>query len=131
MASVYERGAMVQCALCDGLSSTHSTPAGFGRVSGRPAVQPAGWSPSCSDGGTTLTRQPDASYLASGTTPEKETYTFTVPLMGKPLTGLKLEVLTDPYVYIADTRTNTIVGKVGPFSKGLRHGHVPSPQLGF
>ena len=31
-----------------------------------------------------------------------------------------LEVLTDPYVYIADTRTNRVIGKVGPFSKGLR-----------
>ena len=49
-----------------------------------------------SDGGTTLTKQPDGSYLAGGTTPDKETYTFTVPLSGKPLTGIKLEVLTDP-----------------------------------
>jgi hypothetical protein len=31
-----------------------------------------------------------------------------------------LEVLTDPYVYIADTRTNRVIGKVGPFSKGIR-----------
>ena len=31
-----------------------------------------------------------------------------------------MEVLTDPYVYIADTRTNRVIGKVGPFSKGLR-----------
>jgi DNA-binding beta-propeller fold protein YncE len=31
-----------------------------------------------------------------------------------------LEVLTDPYVYIADTRTNQLIGKVGPFSKGIR-----------
>ena len=31
-----------------------------------------------------------------------------------------LEVLTDPYVYIADTRTNKIIGRVGPFSKGIR-----------
>jgi len=31
-----------------------------------------------------------------------------------------MEVLTDPYVYIADTRTNKIIGKVGPFSKGIR-----------
>src|SRR5258707_1280348 len=27
------------------------------------------------------------------------------------------EVLTDPYIYIADTRSNRIIGKVGPFSK--------------
>ena len=31
-----------------------------------------------------------------------------------------LEVLTMPYVYIADTRTNQLIGKVGPFSKGVR-----------
>ncbi|MBC7853491.1 MAG: DUF1549 domain-containing protein, partial [Pirellulaceae bacterium] len=48
------------------------------------------------DGGTTLTKQTDGSYLAGGTTPEKETYTFLVPVEGKTLTGLKLEVLTDP-----------------------------------
>jgi DNA-binding beta-propeller fold protein YncE len=30
------------------------------------------------------------------------------------------EVLTDPYVYIADTRSNKLIGKVGPFSKGIR-----------
>ena len=31
-----------------------------------------------------------------------------------------LEVLTEPYVFIADTATNRIIGKVGPFSKGVR-----------
>jgi DNA-binding beta-propeller fold protein YncE len=31
-----------------------------------------------------------------------------------------LEVLTVPYLYIADTATHKILGKVGPFSKGLR-----------
>lgn len=31
-----------------------------------------------------------------------------------------LEVLTDPFVYIADTKTNQVIGKVGPFSKGIR-----------
>jgi DNA-binding beta-propeller fold protein YncE len=30
------------------------------------------------------------------------------------------EVLTDPYIYIADTHTNQLIGKVGPFSKGIR-----------
>ena len=49
-----------------------------------------------SSDGTTLTKQPDASYLASGAMPEKDTYTFIVPVEGKTLTGLKLEVLTDP-----------------------------------
>ena len=48
------------------------------------------------DSGTTFTKQSDGSYLAGGTTPEKETYTFTMPFAGKPLTGFKLEVLTDP-----------------------------------
>jgi DNA-binding beta-propeller fold protein YncE len=31
-----------------------------------------------------------------------------------------MEVLTVPYVYIADTGSNKILGKVGPFSKGVR-----------
>jgi DNA-binding beta-propeller fold protein YncE len=31
-----------------------------------------------------------------------------------------LEVLTEPYVYIADVATNTLLGKIGPFSKGIR-----------
>ncbi len=31
-----------------------------------------------------------------------------------------MAVLTDPYVYIADTRTNKLIGKTGPFSKGIR-----------
>lgn len=35
-------------------------------------------------------------------------------------TRVYLEVLTLPYVYIADTATNQIIGKVGPFSKGVR-----------
>jgi DNA-binding beta-propeller fold protein YncE len=30
------------------------------------------------------------------------------------------EVLTEPWVWIADTSTNKILGKVGPFSKGIR-----------
>ncbi len=35
-------------------------------------------------------------------------------------TRLYMAVLTDPYVYIADTRTNKVIGKTGPFSKGIR-----------
>ncbi len=31
-----------------------------------------------------------------------------------------LEVLTVPYVFIADTATNKVIGKVGPFTKGVR-----------
>ena len=35
-------------------------------------------------------------------------------------TRVYLEVLTMPWVYVADTATNKIIGKVGPFSKGIR-----------
>lgn len=35
-------------------------------------------------------------------------------------TRVYMEVLTLPYVFIADTSTNQIIGKVGPFSKGVR-----------
>ncbi|MDQ6704645.1 MAG: hypothetical protein M3Z85_01640 [Acidobacteriota bacterium] len=35
-------------------------------------------------------------------------------------TRVYMAVLTDPYVYIADTRTNQLIGKTGPFSKGIR-----------
>ena len=31
-----------------------------------------------------------------------------------------LELLTVPYVYIANTKTEKVLGKIGPFSKGLR-----------
>ena len=31
-----------------------------------------------------------------------------------------MQVLTVPYIFIADTETNKIIGKVGPFSKGVR-----------
>jgi DNA-binding beta-propeller fold protein YncE len=31
-----------------------------------------------------------------------------------------LEVLTVPYVRVVDTKTNQVIGKVGPFSKGVR-----------
>src|SRR5262245_14118816 len=35
-------------------------------------------------------------------------------------TRVYLEVLTMPYVFIVDTATNKLIGKVGPFSKGVR-----------
>jgi DNA-binding beta-propeller fold protein YncE len=35
-------------------------------------------------------------------------------------TRVYLEVLTMPYIYIAETATNKLLGKVGPFSKGVR-----------
>src|SRR5207248_8158779 len=46
--------------------------------------------------GTTLTKQPDGSLLASGKNPSPETYTITAntPLSG--ITGIRLEVLSDP-----------------------------------
>lgn len=31
-----------------------------------------------------------------------------------------MSILTVPYIYIADTKTNQVIGKVGPFSKGIR-----------
>lgn len=35
-------------------------------------------------------------------------------------TRVYMEVLTVPYLYVADTKTNRILGKIGPFSKGIR-----------
>jgi DNA-binding beta-propeller fold protein YncE len=40
--------------------------------------------------------------------------------MNRAGTRVYLEVLTEPYVWIADTSTNTVLGKIGPFSKGIR-----------
>jgi DNA-binding beta-propeller fold protein YncE len=39
-----------------------------------------------------------------------------------------MQVLTEPYLFIADTETNQIIGKVGPFSKGLRPFTVTSDE---
>jgi len=44
--------------------------------------------------------------------------------MNRDGTRVYLEVLTDPYVYIADTRTNRVIGKVG---RSVR-ASVPSPS---
>ncbi len=35
-------------------------------------------------------------------------------------TRVYLEVLTVPYLYVAETKTNRVIGKIGPFSKGIR-----------
>jgi YVTN family beta-propeller protein len=35
-------------------------------------------------------------------------------------TRVYMSVLTVPYIFIADTKTNEVIGKVGPFSKGIR-----------
>lgn len=45
--------------------------------------------------GSMLTRQPDGSFLASGTRPEKDVYTFTATIDLPRITGLRLEVLLD------------------------------------
>ena len=46
--------------------------------------------------GSTLTAQPDGSFLASGTRPERDTYVISgFPKDGK-ITGIRLEVLADP-----------------------------------
>jgi DNA-binding beta-propeller fold protein YncE len=35
-------------------------------------------------------------------------------------THVYMEVLTVPYIYVGDARTNRVLGKIGPFSKGIR-----------
>jgi len=47
-------------------------------------------------GGATLTRQPDASWLASGENPANDTYELTAPLAAGPFSGLLLETFPDP-----------------------------------
>jgi DNA-binding beta-propeller fold protein YncE len=31
-----------------------------------------------------------------------------------------MSILTVPYIYVADTRSNQVIGKIGPFAKGIR-----------
>lgn len=49
-----------------------------------------------SNKGTKLSRQPDGSYLASGSNPSFDTYEIEAPLNGESFSGLLLECLTDP-----------------------------------
>ena len=49
-----------------------------------------------SEGGATLTRQPDGSWLASGKNPENDVYVITAPIPADQLTGVLLETLPDP-----------------------------------
>ena len=48
-----------------------------------------------SEQGSTLTKQPDGSYLASGPRPEKDVYVLTAPVDLPRVTGLRLELLLD------------------------------------
>ena len=47
-------------------------------------------------GGVTLSARPDKSILAGGTVAEGTVYEITLPAPDKPVTGLRLEALTDP-----------------------------------
>lgn len=49
-----------------------------------------------SEGGATLTRQPDGTYLASGKNPTHDVYTVTAPIAAGTFSGLLLECLPDP-----------------------------------
>ncbi|HLK58065.1 MAG TPA: PSD1 and planctomycete cytochrome C domain-containing protein [Chthonomonadaceae bacterium] len=49
-----------------------------------------------SEGGATLTPQPDGSLLASGTNPDFDTYIFTAKTSLRGLTAIRLEALADP-----------------------------------
>src|SRR5262245_2036544 len=40
--------------------------------------------------------------------------------MNQAGTRVYMEVLTVPYIYVADMKTNKVLGKIGPFSKGIR-----------
>ncbi len=63
--------------------------------------QPTPWKPLVaatfvSSDGATLQRQEDQSWLASGTRPERDTYTITSSISLATLTALRLDVLADP-----------------------------------
>ncbi len=49
-----------------------------------------------SSNGTTLTLQPDGSWLASGTNPDRDVYMVEAPAPNAKVTALRLEVLPDP-----------------------------------
>ncbi|MBI3863630.1 MAG: DUF1553 domain-containing protein [Planctomycetia bacterium] len=49
-----------------------------------------------SEGGATLTKLPDGSFLASGTNPKFDTYTFVVPTSLTGITSIRIEALADP-----------------------------------
>ncbi len=49
-----------------------------------------------SEGGATLSRQPDGSWLATGANPDHDTYTVSAPIPPGEFTGLRVEALPDP-----------------------------------
>jgi WD40 repeat protein len=49
-----------------------------------------------SSGGATLTIRPDSSILASGATPDKDSYTLTIPAPAAAIAAVRLETLADP-----------------------------------
>jgi hypothetical protein len=64
------------------------------------ASRPVKWQPFTaqtfvSAGGATLARQPEDSFLAGGTKPERDTYTLTAPAPEAAVTALQLEVFPD------------------------------------
>jgi hypothetical protein len=63
---------------------------------GQPTWLPLDPSTYTSAGGATLTKQPDFSLLAGGKKPEVDTYTIVAASNLKDITGIRLEVLTDP-----------------------------------
>jgi hypothetical protein len=72
----------------------------------RPAWNPVTPTKSLSAGGQTFTAQADGSLLTSGKNPDKEVYTFTLPLGDRAITGLRLSALTDPSLGGTLTRGN-------------------------
>jgi hypothetical protein len=61
----------------------------------KPAWSPLKNDTAKSEGGATLTRQPDGSWLAGGPNPEHDVYTITAPIAPGVFTGLLLDTLPD------------------------------------
>lgn len=61
-----------------------------------PAWKPLHNEAAVSEGGATLTRQADGSWLASGNNPDNDVYVISAPIPAGPLTGILLETLPDP-----------------------------------
>ncbi|OYW73894.1 MAG: hypothetical protein B7Z37_19885 [Verrucomicrobia bacterium 12-59-8] len=78
-----------------------------------------------SQGGATLTKQPDSSWLAAGSNPAFDIYTITAPLASGTFTGLLLEALPDP------TLPNQSLGRApnGNFVLTGIQGEITAPSL--